>query len=57
MLAQHATDGEDAGAALLTGTGGLAHRSNRAGAGVDGAGDLAVADHGAVAEDHGSLHG
>jgi hypothetical protein len=55
MVAQHSTDGEDAAAALLAGTGGPADRGNRARAGVDRSGDLTVTDHGAVAEDHEEL--
>ena len=54
MVAQHSTHGEDAGAALLPGTGGLAHGRDRVGTRLHGPGDLALADHGAVAEDHGS---
>lgn len=55
MLAHHASHGEDAVAALLTGSGRLAHLGNRPRTGVDRLGDVAVADDGAVAEDHGRL--
>jgi len=55
MLAHDASHGEDAAPALLTGSRRLAHLSDRACPGVDGPGDLAVADDGAVAEDHGRL--
>ena len=55
MLAHHASYGENAVAALLTGPGRLAHLGDRAGAGLDRLGDLTVADDGAVAEDHGRL--
>src|ERR1700712_561997 len=57
MVAQHATHGEDAGAALLPGARRPAHRGHRVRTRGNGIGDLAVADHSAVAEDHGELHG
>ena len=53
MLAHHATYGENAVAALLTGPRRLAHLGDRARSRIDGLGDLTVTDHGAVAEDHG----
>jgi hypothetical protein len=53
MLAHHAPNGEHAVPALLTGSGRLADLGNRPGTGIDGLRDLTVADHGAVAEDHG----
>jgi hypothetical protein len=52
MLAHHATDGENAVAALLARARRLAHLGDRARSRVDGLGDLTVTDHGAVAEDH-----
>jgi hypothetical protein len=55
MLAHDPTDGENAVAALLAGSRGLAHLRHRARSCVDGLGDLTVTDHGAVAEDHGRL--
>ena len=55
MLAHHATYGENAVAALLAGTGRLADLRDRARTRLDRLGDLAVADDGAVAEDHGRL--
>ena len=57
MLAHHASHGEDAGPALLPGPSRPAHLGDRAGACVDRLGDLALADYGAVAEDHGRLQG
>ena len=57
MLAHHASHREDACPTLLTGPGRPAHLSDRAGARVDRLGDLALADNGAVAEDHGRLQG
>ena len=53
MLAHHTTHGEYAVPALLTGPGCLAYLGDRARTGVDGLGDVSVADDGAVAEDHG----
>ena len=57
MLAHHASHGEDAGPALLPGPGRPAHLGDRARAGIYCLGDLALADYGAVAEDHGRLQG
>ena len=57
MLAHHATHGEDACPTLLPGPGGPAHLCDRAGPRVDRLGNLALADNGAVAEDHGRLQG
>jgi len=57
MLAHHATHGEDAGPTLLSGPCRPAHLGDRPGARVDRRGDLALADNGAVAEDHGRLQG
>lgn len=53
MLAHDAPHGEDAIPALLAGPRRLADLGDRAGSGVDGLGDLSVADDSAVAEDHG----
>ena len=55
MLAHDASYGENAVATLLTGTGRLADLGDGAGTGLDRLGHLAVADDGAVAEDHGRL--
>lgn len=55
MLAHDASHGENAVAALLTGTGRLADLGDGACTGLDRRADLAVADDGAVAEDHGRL--
>ena len=57
MLAHHATHGEDACPTLLPGPGCPAHLCDRAGARVDRLGNFALADNGAVAEDHGRLQG
>jgi hypothetical protein len=53
MLAQNTPNREDARAALLARAGCLAHLGDRTRSGVDGLGDLSLANHGAVAEDHG----
>ncbi len=52
MLAQHPSHGEHTAAALLTGPRRLADLGDRAGTGLHGGGNVTVADHGAVAEDH-----
>ena len=55
MLAQNTSYREDARAALLARAGCLAHLGDRARSGVHGLGDLTLAHHGTVAEDHGGL--
>jgi len=57
MLAQNFSHREDARTALLPRARRLAHLGDGARTGVNGPGDLPVADHGAVAEDHGRLRG
>ena len=55
MLAHDASYGENAVATLLTGTGRLADLGDGARPRLDRLADLAVADDGAVAEDHSRL--